>query len=125
MILMMIAPMKAVRKLLKMPPSRLNVPLNQTVNINIAVLITRVNSPSVTTLIGRVNSLITGRITALTRPNIMATMIKLKTLPLKVKFDRIRLVSQMAKALIRIRNINFKVSSPRGIGLEWLPNAGY
>ena len=104
---MIIAATKATKKFSNTPPARLNESLSQIVKISIKVLITRVNNPRVIKFIGKVNNLTKGRTKALTSPKITATMIRLRMLPLKLKLESNMLVSQMAKALIKIRKISF------------------
>ena len=109
--LIIMAPTKAVKKLLKNPPVSDRESLSHTVNISIKVLMTNVNNPSVAILMGRVNSLTNGRMSALIRPNTIPMMIKLIILPEKTKPDNSKDVIQIATALMIIRKMSFIFSS--------------
>ena len=122
--LMMMAATNAMKKFSKIPPVRLSESLNQTVRSNIRVLITRVNKPKVITVIGRVNSLIIGRMKAFIKPKMTATSIRLRTLPLKFNPANNILVSQIATALISIRRISFILGLLR-ILARFILNGGY
>jgi len=105
--LMIMAPTNAVKKLLKKPPSRDSELLSHTVSINIKVLMTRLNNPRVSILMGRVSNLTNGRMSALTRPNTMPIIIKLMILPEKVRPDKSKDVIQIATALMIMRKMSF------------------
>ena len=92
---------------MKKPPSRDSELLSHTVSINIKVLMTRLNNPRVSTLMGRVSNLTSGRMSALTNPNTMPINIKLIILPVKTKPDNNRLVIQIATALMIMRKMSF------------------
>lgn len=110
--LMIMLARKAVQRLANILPSSDKDPLSHTTSSSIAVFITRVNKPRVTSVMGSVNNFTIGRMMALTKPKMMETINKLMIFPSKLKPETTVAASQMAKALITSRNNNFTGNFP-------------